>query len=118
MKKLFVALAALISLTAFGQNGKLEVLTAPPSAVDPYILVDTLFTLEDTSITTDIYIHFANPTANDIKAVQFRLFYDAVNFSNAQIYWGPTATPVADKYGSYFKSGDYINVIASYTGTS
>lgn len=117
MKKLFVALAALISLTAFGQNGKLEVLTAPATA-DPYILIDTLFTLEDTSITTDIYIHFANPTANDIKAVQFRLFYDAVNFSNAQIYWGPTATPVADKYGSYFKSGDYINVIASYTGTS
>ena len=117
MKKLFVALAALISLTAFGQNGKLEVLTAPNSN-SPYILVDTLFTLEDTSVTTDIYIHFANPTANDVKAVQFRLFYDAVRFSNAQIYWGPTATPVADKYGSYFKSGDYINVIASYTGTS
>ena len=117
MKKLFVAFAALISLTAFGQNGKLEVLTAPNST-SPYILIDTLFTLEDTSITTDIYIHFANPTANDIKAVQFRLFYDNTMFSNAQIYWGPTATPVADKYGSYFKSGDYINVIATYTGTS
>ena len=48
MKKLFVALAALISLTAFGQNGKLEVLTAPTTST-PYILVDTLFTLEDTS---------------------------------------------------------------------
>lgn len=117
MKKLFVAFAALIGLTAFGQNGKLEVLTAP-TTTSPYILIDTLFTLEDTSITTDIYLHFANPTANDIKAVQFRLFYDAVRFSNAQIYWGPTATPVADKYGSYFKSGDYINVIATYTGTS
>ena len=117
MKKLFVALAALISLTAFAQNGKTEILLAPNST-SPYILIDTLFTLEDTSITTDIYLHFANPTANDIKAVQFRLFYDDVRFSNAQIYWGPTATPVADKYGSYFKSGDYINVIATYTGTS
>ena len=117
MKKLFVALAALISLTAFGQNGKLEVLTAPNSST-PYILVDTLFTLEDTSVTTDIYIHFANPTANDIKAVQFRLFYDNTNFQSAQVYWGPTATSVADKYGSYFTTSDYINIIATYTGTS
>jgi len=117
MKKLFTLLCAMVGFASFAQNGKLEVLTAPNSST-PYILVDTLFTLEDTSITTDIYIHFANPTANDIKAIQFRLFYDNTKFSNAQMYWGPTATPVADKYGSYFLSGDYINVIATYTGTS
>jgi len=107
----------MVGFASYAQNGKLEVLTAPTSN-SPYILVDTLFTLEDTSVTTDIYIHFANPTANDIKAVQFRLFYDNVRFSNAQMYWGPTATTVADKYGSYFRSGDYINVIATYTGNN
>ena len=117
MKKLFTLLCAMVAFSTFAQNGKLEVLTAPNSST-PYILVDTLFTLEDTSITTDIYIHFANPTANDIKAVQFRLFYDNTNFQSAQMYWGPTATTVADKYGSYFVSGDYINVIATYTGNS
>ena len=117
MKKFFTLLCAMVGFASFAQNGKLEVLTAPSSA-SPYILVDTLFTLEDTSVTTDIYIHFANPTANDVKAVQFRLFYDNTKFSNAQVLWGPTATSVADKYGSYFANSDYVNVIAAYTGNA
>ena len=119
MKKYWWTLVtSLISLSVFAQNGANEILTAPASN-DPYILVDTLFTLDNYPATyTDVYIHFANPTANDIKAVQFRLFYDNSAFSGATMYWGPTAQAVADKYGSYFTNSDYINVVATYTGTS
>ena len=117
MKKLLFLLLGIISIGAVAQNGKTEILLAPNSN-SPYILVDTLFTLEDTSITTDIYIHFANPTANAVKAVQFRLFYDNTKFSNVQVFWGPTAISTADKYGSYFKSGNYVNIIGTYTGNN
>ena len=82
-------------------------------------MVDTLFTLDNYPATyTDVYVHFANPTVDDIKSVQFRLFYDNVKFSSAVMYWGPTAQLVTDKYGSYFNNSDYINVVATYTGTS
>ena len=58
MKKFLVALAALIGLTAQAQNGANEVLVAPAST-SPYILVDTLFTLDNYPATyTDVYIHF------------------------------------------------------------
>lgn len=117
MKKLLFLLLGILSIGAVAQNGKNEILLAPNSN-SPYILVDTLFTLEDTSITTDIYIHFANPTANAVKAVQFRLFYDNTKFSNVQVFWGPTAISTADKYGSYFKSGNYVNIIGTYTGNN
>jgi len=118
MKRIFVGLVTLLPFLSFGQNGASEILTAPSTTI-PYILVDTLFTLDNYPATyTDVYIHFANPTVDDIKAVQFRLFYDDVKFSSAQMYWGPTAQSVVDKYGSYFTSGNYINVIATYTGNS
>ena len=117
MKKLLFLLFGILSIGAVAQNGKTEILVAPNSN-SPYILVDTLFTLEDTSITTDIYIHFANPTASAVKAVQFRLFYDNTKFSNVQVFWGPTALSIPDKYGSYFKSGDYVNIIGTYTGNN
>ena len=118
MKKIFLGLALLMSTYTFAQNGAGEILTAPTSTT-PYILVDTLFTLDNYPATyTDVYVHFANPTVDDIKSVQFRLFYDDVKFSSAVMYWGPTAQLVTDKYGSYFNNSDYINVVATYTGTS
>ena len=118
MKKFLSLFGLLLPFAAFSQNGANEVLTAP-SSTTPYILVDTLFTLDNYPATyTDVYIHFANPTVDDIKAVQFRLFYDEVKFSSAVMYWGPTAQSVTDKYGSYFNNSDYINVIATYTGNS
>jgi hypothetical protein len=118
MKKIFMGLALLMSTYTFAQNGAGEILTAPTSTT-PYILVDTLFTLDNYPATyTDVYVHFANPTVDDIKSVQFRLFYDNVKFSSAVMYWGPTAQLVTDKYGSYFNNSDYINVVATYTGTS
>jgi hypothetical protein len=118
MKKFLFGLVAFLPIICFGQNGANEILT-PPNTNSPYILVDTLFTLDNFPATyTDVYIHFANPTVDDIKAVQFRLFYDNVKFSSAQMFWGPTAQSVADKYGSYFNTSDYINVIATYTGNS
>ena len=118
MKKFLSLFGLLLPFAAFSQNGANEVLTAP-SSTTPYILVDTLFTLDNYPATyTDVYIHFANPTVDDIKAVQFRLFYDDTKFSSATMYWGPTAQSVTDKYGSYFNNSDYINVIATYTGNS
>jgi hypothetical protein len=119
MKKLMALFVTMLTtLSTYGQNGANEILT-PPNSNSPYILVDTLFTLDNFPAThTDVYIHFANPTADNIKAVQFRLFYDNVKFSSAQMFWGPTALSVADKYGSYFNSSNYINVIATYTGNN
>jgi hypothetical protein len=110
----------MLPFVSYGQNGANEILTAPNSN-SPHILVDTLFTLEqDISVGyTEIYLHYANPTPSDIfSAVQFRIFYDDVKFTTPEIYWGPTATPITDKYGSYFANSDYVNVIASYTGTN
>jgi hypothetical protein len=118
MKKFLIGLVMLLPFISFGQNGANEVLIAPTTN-SPYILVDTLFTLDNFPATyTDVYIHFANPTVDDIKAVQFRLFYDNTKFSSATMFWGPTAQSVTDKYGSYFNNSDYINVIATYTGNS
>jgi hypothetical protein len=118
MKYIFSAMVILLPFFVFGQNGANEILT-PPNTNSPYILVDTLFTLDNFPATyTDVYVHFANPTVDNIKAVQFRLFYDNVKFSSAQMFWGPTAQSVQDKYGSYFNSSNYINVIATYTGNN
>lgn len=118
MKKFLFGLVALLPIICFGQNGANKILTSP-NTNSPYILVDTLFTLDNFPATfTDVYVHFSNPTSDDIKAVQFRLFYDNVKFSSAQMFWGPTAQSVTDKYGSYFNTSDYINVIATYTGNS
>ena len=119
MKKFWWSLGtSLISLSVFAQNGANEILVAPASN-DPYILVDTLFTLDNYPATyTDVYVHFANPTADPVKAVQFRLFYDNSAFSSAVMFWGPTAQTVTDKYGSYFSNADYINVVAAYTGST
>ena len=108
----------MVGITSFGQNGYSEILTAPNSN-SAYILVDTLFTLEEAPVGyTEVYLHFANPTADNVKAVQFQINYDTDAFSSADIFWGPVATTVSDKYGSYFDNNGVINVIASYTGNS
>lgn len=118
MKKLLFFLLGILSINVVAQNGANKILISP-NTNSPYILVDTLFTLDNFPATfTDVYVHFSNPTSDDIKAVQFRLFYDNVKFSSAQMFWGPTAQSVTDKYGSYFNTSDYINVIATYTGNS
>lgn len=120
MRTTLIGLLGLFSITAFGQNGANEILVAPTTN-SPYILVDTLFTLDNYPATyTDVYIHFANPTATSVKAVQFRLFYDNSKFSSSTMLWGPTAASVTDKYGSYFdnNSNGYVNVIATYTGNN
>ena len=118
MKKLFTLLCAIVTGVAFAQNGSNEVLT-PPSTNSAYILVDTLFTLEESSVGyTEVYLHFSNPTPDAVKAVQFQFSYDDGAFSSAEIYWGPTATSVTDKYGSYYSANGDVNVVASYTGNS
>lgn len=118
MKKFLTLLCAMVTGVAFAQNGANEVLT-PPSSNSAYILVDTLFTLEESPVGyTEVYLHFSNPTPDAVKAVQFQINYDTDAFSSANIYWGPTATSVTDKYGSYFDNNGVLNVVASYTGNS
>ena len=119
MKRLLLTLIAVMGLSAtYAQNGATEVLT-PPSSNSAYILVDTLFTLEESPVGyTEVYLHFSNPTLDEVKAVQFQINYDADAFVSAQIFWGPTAVGVTDKYGSYFDNNGVLNVIASYTGNT
>lgn len=119
MKRLLLTLIAVMGLSAtYAQNGATEVLT-PPNSNSAYILVDTLFTLEESPVGyTEVYLHFSNPTLDEVKAVQFQINYDADAFASTQIFWGPTAVGVTDKYGSYFDNNGVLNVIASYTGNT
>lgn len=118
MRKLIWSLGLVLGFSAMGQNGANEILPAPTSS-SPHILVDTLFTLSNyPAAYTDVYIHFANPTANNVKGVQFRLFYDNVKFSNIEAFWGPTGTNISTKYGSYYKSSNWINISGVYTGSN
>ena len=119
IKKLLTTLAVIAGFYSFGQgNGYSEILT-PPNSNSAFILVDTLFTLEESTVGyTEIYVHFSNPTADNVKAVQFQINYDTIAFSSAEIYWGPVAQVVTDKYGSYFDNNGVLNAIASYTGNS
>jgi hypothetical protein len=119
MKRLLLTLIAVMGLSAtYAQNGSTEVLT-PPTTNSAYILVDTLFTLEESPVGyTEVYLHFSNPTQDEVKAVQFQINYDTDAFGSAQIFWGPTALSVSDKYGSFFDNNGVLNVIASYTGNS
>jgi hypothetical protein len=119
MKKLLVLLTTIwVSVSAFGQNGKNEVLPAPASS-SPYFLIDTTFIqgskLEDTTV---VYVHFNNPTSNKITGIQVRFFYDNVNFKTPIVKWGPVATAVSSKYGAYYSSSDWVNVNLIYTGNS
>ena len=118
MKRVLTFLTLLVGLSSFGQNGYSEILT-PPSTNQAYILVDTMFTLEEAPVGyTEIYLHFANPTADDVKAVQFQFSYDDGAFQSADVYWGPIAQAVTDKYGSYYSDNGDVNVVLSYTGNS
>jgi len=49
MRRLLTFLALMVGITSFGQNGYSEILTAPNSN-SAYVLVDTLFTLEETPV--------------------------------------------------------------------
>jgi len=118
MKRLMTFLAVMVGLSSLGQNGYSEILT-PPTNNSAYILVDTMFTLEESTVGyTEVYLHFANPTLDDVKALQFQFSYDDAAFSSAEVYWGPVATSVTDKYGSYYSDNGNVNVVLSYIGNS
>lgn len=118
MKKLMTFLAIMVGFSSLGQNGYSEILT-PPTNNSAYILVDTMFTLEESTVGyTEVYLHFANPTPDDVKALQFQFSYDDAAFSSAEVYWGPVAASVTDKYGSYYSDNGDVNVVLSYIGNS
>jgi hypothetical protein len=118
MKKLMTFLAIMVGFSSLGQNGYSEILT-PPTTNSAYILVDTMFTLEESTVGyTEVYLHFANPTPDDVKALQFQFSYDDAAFSSAEVYWGPVAASVTDKYGSYYSDNGDVNVVLSYIGNS
>jgi len=118
MKKLILLFALLLPFGAFAQNGRTEVLVSPNSN-SPHFLIDTVFTLgsilQDTTV---VYLHYHNPTATNYAGFQVRFFYPTAAFKQPIIKWGPTATPIATKYGSYYTQPGWVNATAIYTGTS
>jgi Secretion system C-terminal sorting domain/Cohesin domain len=118
MKKLILLFALLLPFGVFAQNGRTEVLVSPNSN-SPHFLIDTVFTLgsilQDTTV---VYLHYHNPTATNYAGFQVRFFYPTAAFKQPIIKWGPTATPIATKYGSYYTQPGWVNATAIYTGTS
>lgn len=118
MKKLILLFALLLPFGAFAQNGRTEVLVSPNSN-SPHFLIDTVFTLgsilQDTTV---VYLHYHNPTATNYAGFQVRFFYPTAAFKQPIVKWGPTATPIATKYGSYYTQPGWVNATAIYTGTS
>ena len=118
MKKLILLFALLLPFGAFAQNGRTEVLVSPNSN-SPHFLIDTVFTLgsvlEDTTV---VYLHYHNPTAVSYAGFQVRFFYPTAAFKQPIVKWGPTATGINTKYGSYYSQPGWVNATAIYTGTS
>ena len=118
MKKFLVGLFALITLNAFGQNGRNEVLISPNSS-SPHFIIDTVFTLgsilQDTTV---VYLHYHNPTLTNYAGFQVRFFYPQASFKQPIVKWGPTTTSISTKYGSYYSQPGWVNATAIYTGSS
>ena len=118
MKKLLLLLALALPFSSFAQNGRTEVLTSPNSN-SPYFVIDTVFTLGSIlNDTTVVYLHYHNPTATNYAGFQVRFFYPTTAFKAPIVKWGPTATTIATKYGSYYTQPGWVNTTAIYTGTS
>ena len=118
MKKLLLLLALALPFSSFAQNGRTEVLTSPNSN-SPHFLIDTVFTLGSIlNDTTVVYLHYHNPTATNYAGFQVRFFYPTAAFKAPIVKWGPTATSIATKYGSYYSQPGWVNATAIYTGTS
>jgi len=118
MKKILLSIFSTLSLLTYAQNGANEILV-PPNTNSPYFLVDTVFTLgTKQQDTTTIYLHYNNPTSQIIQGFQVRFFYDNVNFDAPIVKWGPTATSIITKYGSFYTSSDWVNTTVVYTGPS
>lgn len=118
MKKLLLLLALILPFGSFAQNGRTEVLTSP-NQNSPHFLIDTVFTLgsilQDTTV---VYLHYHNPTAVSYAGFQVRFFYPTAAFKQPIVKWGPTATGINTKYGSYYSQPGWVNATAIYTGTS
>ena len=118
MKKFLVGLFALITLNAFGQNGRNEVLISPNSS-SPHFIIDTVFTLGSIlQDTTKVYLHYHNPTLTNYAGFQVRFFYPQSSFKQPIVKWGPTTTSITTKYGSYYSQPGWVNATAIYTGSS
>ena len=116
MKKLLLLLALALPFSSFAQNGRTEVLTSPNSN-SPHFLIDTVFTLGSIlNDTTVVYLHYHNPTATNYAGFQVRFFYPTAAFKQPIVKWGPTATSIATKYGSYYAQPGWVNATAIYTG--
>lgn len=118
MKKILLLLALTLPFNLFAQNGRTETLTSPNSN-SPHFLIDTVFTLGSIlNDTTVVYLHYHNPTATNYAGFQVRFFYPAASFKQPIVLWGPSATSVGTKYGSYYSQAGWVNATAIYTGTS
>ena len=81
MKKLILALGlVLVTLTGFSQ-------TTAPDATKPYLIFDQNYNLSPvTSGTpTNVAVYYDNAGSTDIKAVQFRFWYDKNVFDSPTV---------------------------------
>ena len=113
MKKLILALGlVLVTLTGFSQ-------TTAPDATKPYLIFDQNYNLSPvTSGTpTNVAVYYDNAGSTDIKAVQFRFWYDK------NVFDSPTVTYTGGESNSVLNSTvntteGNVTVTWVYTGAS
>lgn len=92
MKKLLLVLSlVLVSLTGFAQ-------TTAPDATKPYLIFDATYELQPVGAgnPTNVAIYYDNAGAVNMKAVQFRFWYDK------NVFASPTITYVGSETNNYF----------------
>lgn len=113
MKKLLLTLSlVLVTFIGFAQ-------TTAPDATKPYLIFDAAYELQPVGAgtPTDVAIYYDNAGSTDIKAVQFRFWYDKNVFDT------PTVTYVGSESNNYFQTlvnsvEGNVTVTWVYTGTN
>jgi len=113
MKKLLLVLSlVLVSLTGFSQ-------TTAPDATKPYLIFDATYELQPVGAgnPTNVTIYYDNAGAVNMKAVQFRFWYDK------NVFDSPTVTYIGGETNNYFATKvntteGNVTVTWVYTGTN
>jgi hypothetical protein len=113
MKKLLLVLSlVLVSLTGFSQ-------TIAPDATKPYLIFDATYELQPVGSgnPTNVTIYYDNAGTVNMKAIQFRFWYDK------NVFASPTVTYTGSETNNYFATKvnateGNVTVTWVYTGTN
>jgi hypothetical protein len=113
MKKLTLLLN-LVLLTVLGYSQ-----TTAPDATKPYMIFDASYELEavGSGTNTNVEIYYDNQTGNDIKAIQFKFWYDNIVFDTPTITYAGSENS-ADYYFQTNINGGSVTIVWVYKGTS